>query len=602
MWSTTRRRLLAGLAGTALAAGTGLPTAASPSHSHPHPHRDRDRARALARRMTLRQKVGQLFVVEVGGTDALAPDATAVAFNTRLYGVRTPAEVIAKYAPGGVILYASRGVNMTGVRQLATLTNGLQRAALGLPPGAPLIISTDQEGGARVSRMPAPATQLPGNMALGAGRSTTAAYRSAYLTGRELAAVGVNQNYGPVSDVNLNPDNTAIGVRSFGDDPRLAAAMVDAAVRGHRRGGVASAAKHFPGHGDTDVDSHFGLPEIKHTRAQLDTIDLPPFRAAVAAGLETVMTAHIVVRALDDSGVPATMSEKILTGLLRRELGFDGLIVTDALDMQGAAIDFPPDVAPVRAFQAGADMLVLAPRMDTAFAAVLGAVQDGRISEDRLDASVVRILERKLSRGLFHDPYVSPVRAERVVGAPAPAAEAIAITEPTITLVRNEGGLLPLASTARNVLVTGWGVSTTATLAQRLTARGHTVTTLETGAVPTPASITAAATAATASDLVLYSSNALANAADKGQSQARLVAALQSTGTPLAALSVGVPYDIRRFPTVQAYVATYNYGATSLESALKVLFGERNPSGRLPVTIRGLDGSVLYRYGHGLRY
>ncbi|NGN66943.1 glycoside hydrolase family 3 protein [Streptomyces sp. A7024] len=592
----SRRHVLAGFAGAALAAGAvGLPTAAADSYL--------TRAKALARRMTLEQKIGQLFVVEVGGTAAGAVDATAQAFNQRLYGVNTPAEVIAKYQPGGVILFATRGVNMTGVRQIAGLTNGLQQAALGTPAAAPLIISTDQEGGARVSRMPAPATQLPGNMALGSGRSVANVYRSAEITARELAAVGINQNYGPCADVNLNPDNTAIGVRSFSDEAKLAAPMAAAAVLGHSRGGTASAAKHFPGHGDTAVDSHFGLPEIKHTRAELDAIDLPPFRAAIAAGLETIMTAHIVVKSLDDSGAPATMSHKILTGLLRDELGFKGLIVTDALDMQGAAGEFPPDVAPVRAFQAGADMLVLATKMDIAVASVTAAVGAGDISTDRLDASVVRILAHKLRQGLYDDPYVSPNRAERVVGNSTHVSAAAAITRPTVTLVKNTGGLLPLAKQQRKVLVTGWGVATTTTIAQSLTARGQTVTTLETGSVPAQAKIDEAVAAAAQADLVVLSSHALANAADKGQAQAVLAQALLGTGKPVVVLGVGVPYDIRRFPSAPAYVTTCNYGATSVQTAVAVLFGEVSPTGKLPVTVRSLDGSeVLYPYGHGLSY
>ncbi|WP_419994145.1 glycoside hydrolase family 3 protein [Streptomyces boninensis] len=592
----SRRHVLAGFAGAAITAGmTGPSTAAADSYT--------SRARALARRMTIEQQIGQLFVVEVGGTAADAVDATAQAFNRRLYGVNTPAEVIAKYQPGAVILFATRGVNMTGVRQIAGLTNGLQKAALDAPAATPLVISTDQEGGARVTRMPAPATQFPGNMALGSGRSLAHAYRSAEITARELAAVGINQNYGPCADVNLNPDNTAIGVRSFSDEAKLAAPMAAAAVLGHDRGGVASAAKHFPGHGDTAVDSHFGLPEIKHTRAELDAIDLPPFRAAIAAGLETIMTAHIVVKSLDDSGAPATMSHKILTGLLRDELGFKGLIVTDALDMQGAAGEFPPDVAPVRAFQAGADMLVLAPQMDTAVAAVTAAVRGGDITEKRLEASVVRILAHKLRQGLYGDPYVSVNRAERVVGSSSHTAEAVRITRPTVTLVKNSGDLLPLPKQQRKVLVTGWGVPATTAIGQSLTARGQTVTTLETGSVPAQAKIDEAVAAAAQADLVVVSSHALANATDKGKAQAVLVQALLGTGKPVVVLGVGVPYDIRRFPSVPAYLTTCNFGVTSLETAVGVLFGEVSPRGKLPVTVRSVEGGeVLYPYGHGLKY
>ena len=394
---TTRRQILVAGAGAAgLAASLALP--AGTAHAAGDRERIRSRARALLGRMSLTEKIGQLFVVEVYGQAA----DTAHAKNKELYGVATPAEVVEKYRPGGVIYFdARRGPdNLHEPRQVAALSNGLQRAALrsARRTGAriPLLVSVDQEGGSVVLRMREPATQLPGNMALAASRSAADTRRSSEIIGTELAAMGINQNYAPDADVNINPANPVIGVRSFGSDPQLVSQLVDASVRGYHRAEVATAAKHFPGHGDTDVDSHTGLPVINHPREQFDEIDLPPFRAAIARGTDTIMTAHIVVPSLDDSGVPATMSKPIVTGLLREELGFDGVIVTDALDMGGATEDFPPDVAPVRALQAGCDQLCLAPETDVAHAAVRKAVDDGDLTEERLDASVHHILEHKL--------------------------------------------------------------------------------------------------------------------------------------------------------------------------------------------------------------
>lgn len=598
----TRRQALVGLAGGAVTLGVaGLPASGAAFGASP-----RARARALVQQMTLEAKVGQLFVVEVYGQDAFSVSADMAAANQRLYGVDTPAEVLAKYQPGGVIYFtAARGPdNLHDPRQIARLSNGLQRTAFdGF--GIPLLISIDQEGGL-VFRLPTPpATGLPGNMALGATRSTDDAFRSAEIIGRELDVVGVTQNYAPVCDVNINPENPVIGVRSFGSSPELASELAQAVVDGHRRHGVASAAKHFPGHGDTAEDSHFLLPEIRHTREELDAIDLPPFRAAIAAGVDTIMTAHIVVRALDDSGVPATMSHPIITGLLRDELGFEGLIVTDALDMQGATEQFPPDVAPVEALKAGADMLVLAPQMDVAFGAVLDAVRGGSVSETRVDESVGRILEHKLRNGLFH-PFVSEDRAERVVGNRRHLRDAAAITDRSITLVKNDGDLLPLSGDARQVLVTGWGIATTGGLSQAVAARnGQAVTTLETGAQPSQAQIDAAVAAAQQSDVVVVSSNARAGAADEGAAQANLVQALLATGTPVVVIAMRNPYDIRRFTDAPAYVCTYNYlGAVSLDSAISVLYGEVNPSGKLPVAITafGDPDTELYPFGHGLSY
>jgi len=566
----------------------------------------------MLRHMTLAEKVGQLFVVEVYGQDATTVTETAAAGNQRLYGVSTPAQVIDKYQPGGVIYYTdARGPdNLRDPRQIATLSNGLQAAASRQRRAIPLLIATDQEGGSLVFRLSAPATAMPGNMALGAGRSAALARRSAEVIGTELAAVGINQNYAPVADVNVNPANPVIGIRSVGEDPGLVSRLVAAQVDGYHDGGVAAVAKHFPGHGDTTVDSHFGLPEVTHTREQLAAIDLPPFRTAIREGVDTIMTAHVVLRSVDPSGAPATMSEPILTGLLRQELGYDGLLVTDALDMRGATSTYPPHIAPVEAIKAGADQLVLAPQMDVAYAAVLDAVGRGEISTRRLDESVYRILRLKMQRGLFADPFVDVELAEKVVGAPDHLADAQAITDRTTTLVKNDAGLLPLTSAPRNVLVTGWGVATTRTIGNAIGQRGQTVTVLETGLTPDQARIDEVVAGAAAHDLVVVSTNNAASITPatglptpSAAAQQVLVNALLATGKPVIVSAMRNPYDISRLTGVPTFLATYGYTAASVESLVRVLFGEVNPAGKLPVTIPRADGSgALYPFGHGLRY
>jgi len=566
----------------------------------------------MVRHMTVEEKVGQLFVVEVYGQDATTVTPEAAAANQRLYGVDTPAQVVDKYKPGGVIYFdARRGPdNVRNPRQIATLSNGLQAAAVRQRMHIPLLISTDQEGGAVVFRLVAPATAMPGNMALGASRSQAAAWRSAQVIGTELAAVGINQDYAPVADVNVNPANPVIGVRSVGEDPQLVSRLVAAQVDGYHDGGVATVAKHFPGHGDTAVDSHFGLPEVTHTREQLEAIDLPPFRAAIRTGVDTIMTAHVVLRSIDPSGAPATMSRPILTGLLREELRYDGLIVTDALDMGGATGTYPPNVAPVEAFKAGADQLVLAPQMDVAYSAVLAAVRSGEISKRRLDESVQRILRLKLKRGLFHRSQVDPDRAERVVGAPEHLAAAQAITDRTTTLVRNDAGVLPLSADPRRVLVTGWGLTTTQTLGAAIVRRGQTVTVLETGTTPAQTRIDEAVAQAANNDLVVVSTmNASSVDLATGQptasaaAQQALVRALRATGRPVVVAGMRNPYDISALGDAPTYLATYGYTPGSIESLTRVLYGEVNPIGKLPVTIPRADGSgALYPFGHGLSY
>jgi beta-N-acetylhexosaminidase len=596
------------LALTAAAAPTAA-AAGDPGHSGDAPYRGK--VVSLMRHMTLEQKVGQLFVIEVAGRDANSVSDTAKAVNQRLFGVDTPAQAIAKYQPGGVIYYTTRNNddNIGDPAQVARLSNGLQTAALAQPARIPLQISVDQEGGSLVARFGAPMTQMPGNMALGAGRSAADARRSAEVIGTELAAVGVTQDYAPVSDVNINPNNPVIGIRSIGGDPGLVSSLAAAQVGGYHAGGVTAVAKHFPGHGDTGVDSHFGLPEVTHTLEQIHQVDLPPFQADIAAGVDTIMTAHVVMPAIDP-GVPATMSHKVLTGVLRDELGFDGLIVTDALDMAGATATYPPSVAPVKAMLAGADQLLVPPQMDTAYGAVLAAVRSGEVSGQRLDESVYRILLHKFRHGLFDDASVDPAAAPGIVGAPQHRADAQAITDRTTTLVKNDAGLLPLAAGPRKVLVAGWGVGTTQAMATALAARGATTQVRESGTSPSATAVDAAVAAAQSADLVVVSTNnAYAVDANTGQltaaaaAQTRLVRALLATGKPVVVAAMRNPYDVASFPEAPTVLDTYGYTPDQVESLVRVLFGEVNPSGLLPVSIPRLGGSgELFPLGHGLHY
>jgi beta-N-acetylhexosaminidase len=607
---TTIRLLVVGLC-LSLAAAFGPAAAAvgDPGHSGDAPYRGK--VISLLQHMTLEQKVGQLFVIEVAGRDANTVSDAARAVNRGLFGVDTPAQAIAKYQPGGVIYYTIRNNddNIGDPAQVATLSNGLQTAALSQPAHIPLQISVDQEGGALVARFGPPATQMPGNMALGAGRSAADARRSAEVIGTELAAVGVTQDYAPVSDVNINPNNPVIGIRSIGGDPGLVSDLASAQVEGYHAGGISSVAKHFPGHGDTGVDSHFKLPEVTHTLEQIHQIDLPPFEADIAAGVDTIMTAHVVMPAIDP-GVPATMSHKILTGLLRDELGFGGLIVTDALDMAGATATYPPNVAPVKAMLAGADQLLVPPQMDTAYGAVLDAARRGEISSQRLDESVYRILVHKFRRGLFRDPFVDPTAAPQVMGAPEHRTDAQAITDRTTTLVQNDVGLLPLASGPRNVLVAGWGASTTQTMAAALTSRGATTKVLESGTTPSSTAIDAAVASAQGVDLVVVSTNnAYAVDASTGQpttaaaAQTTLVRALLATGKPVVVAAMRNPYDVASFPEAPTVLDTFGYTTHQVESLVRVIFGEVKPVGRLPVSIPRADGTgVLFAFGHGLGY
>ena len=557
-----------------------------------------DRIDQLIKRMTLQEKVGQLFVTYAYGQTADTTDPTDVAHNEQELGVANGKELIEKYHVGGVIYFAWSN-NVANPQQIAGLSNGLQRVATTQGAGIPLTISTDQEHGV-VTRVGPPATQLPGNMALGAGRSTTDTYDAAQISGQELRAIGINQDFAPDADVNVNAQNPVIGVRSFGSDPSLVADLVSANVDGYQSANVAATAKHFPGHGDTATDSHFGVPIINHTRAEWERIDAPPFRAAINRGIDTIMTAHIVVPALDPSGVPATLSKPIITDILRGELGYDGVVITDALTMQGVRDNFGDDRIPVLALKAGVDQLLMpAPgKLDIAYNAVLDAVRSGELTEDRIDQSVHRVLQLKMSHGLFKpkNVFVDESRVSSLVGTAAHQQRAQEITDATVTLVKDDANALPLAKGSQKVLVTG--ASVTPGLAERISARGPVATAYNTGTAPSDATIAAAVAQAQASDQVVVATNNAATSAG----QQKLVTQLLATDTPVVVVAVRNPYDIAYFTDAPTYLATYSTTAISVESLTRVLFGEVQPAGLLPVSIptAGDPGTTLYPFGHGL--
>jgi beta-N-acetylhexosaminidase len=557
-----------------------------------------DRIDQIINRMTLPEKVGQLFVTYAYGQTAGTTDPADVAHNEQELGVANGKELIEKYHVGGVIYFAWSN-NVANPEQIAGLSNGLQRVATSQRSGIPLLISTDQEHGV-VTRVGPPATQLPGNMALGAGRSVPNAYDAARISGKELRAIGINQDFAPVSDVNVNAQNPVIGVRSFGSDPSLVSDMVSASVEGYQSANVAATAKHFPGHGDTATDSHYGVPIINHTRAQWDSIDAPPFRAAISRGIDTIMTAHIVVPALDPSGVPATLSKPIITDILRGEMGYDGVVITDALTMQGVRDGFGDDRIPVLALKAGVDQLLMpAPgKLDIAYHAVLDAVRSGELTEDRIDQSVHRVLQLKMTRGLFKpmNVFVDESKVSTLVGTAAHMERAQEITDATVTLVKDDANTLPLAKGTQKVLVTG--ASVTAGLAKRISDRGPEATAINTGTAPDDAAIAAAVAKAQDNDHVVVATNKAWTSAG----QQKLVKQLVATGKPVVVVAVRDPYDIAYFTDAPTYLATYSTTSTSIESLARVLFGEVQPAGLLPVAIpaAGDPGTTLYPFGHGL--
>ncbi|HYM71219.1 MAG TPA: beta-N-acetylhexosaminidase, partial [bacterium] len=368
--------------------------------------------------------IGQLFMVDFTG---YVPNADVV-------------RLIEREGVGGVILFVK---NVDSARQMATLTNALQEIAAGAGH-APLLVSADQEGGS-VTRLPREATHFPSAMAFGAAASEALAASAAGVTARELRAVGIRMNMAPDLDVNNNPANPVIGVRSFGEDPRLVARLGSAVVRATQAAGVLATAKHFPGHGDTAKDSHLDLPVVSHPLAHLDAIELPPFVAAIRAGVGAVMTAHVVYPALDPDR-PATLSPLVL-GVLRERLGFSGLIVTDSMAMRAITDRLSPGDAAVQAILAGVDIVLAcgsAAAQQEASDGVRRAVADGRIPASRIAEAVARVTTAKRRLGLMERATVNADGADAEVGAPAHRDVANHAAEAAVTLVRGGRSAVPL--------------------------------------------------------------------------------------------------------------------------------------------------------------
>ncbi len=540
--------------------------------------------------MSLAEKVGQLFTSYVYGDTADTENPTYTKQNQTLFGVDNGADLVAKYHVGGVI-YFSWTDSLHDPTQIATLSNGLQTAA----GSTPLLISTDQEGGS-VTRIGAPLAVSPGNMALGATGSLKDSFDMSRVTGQQLKALGINVDDAPVVDTNTNPQNSADGPRSFGDRALPVAAMSAASIAGYQSAGIAATAKHFPGLGSTNVNTDNGIAVTDESRADFDRNDLPAFKAAIAAGVDEIMAAHIVAPALDPSGAPASLSAPIVTGILRDQLHYNGVVVTDSLEAAALA-NYAPAQRAVLAIKAGVDNLLMPPDLPAAVQAVIDAAHDGTITEARIDQSVLRILRLKQKLGLFDGAQVDAGAALSRVGTAGQGAIAARAATDSLTLVRNNA--LPLAvNSGSRVLVTGWGAGTTSTLTSSVAAKGVVAERVYTGSAPSSSSIATAVAAAQQSDYVVVTTN---NAwGDPGQQS--LVNALIGTGKPVIEVAMAGPYDLAYTPTVGTFVAAYGYQPATLTALTNLLFGAQ-PRGHLPVTVRTPDGSAtVARYWTGLHY
>ncbi|OZB90943.1 beta-N-acetylhexosaminidase [Paenibacillus sp. XY044] len=557
--------------------------------------------------MSLRQKIGQMFVCGFWGTE--------ISDELRQF--------IGTHQIGGLIYFAR---NVKTTEQVGRLSRDLQQAAAASGT-LPLWISIDQEGG-MVARITEGVALMPGNMALAAAGSADWVYESARVSGEELRSLGINLNFAPVLDVNNNPLNPVIGVRSYGESPEAVAAYGTLAFRGLQDVGVAATAKHFPGHGDTAVDSHLDLPTITHERKRMDEVELVPFKKAIAEGIDAVMSAHIYFPALEPSKLPVTLSHAVLTGLLREELGYDGVVMTDCMEMKAIAEHYGTVKAAVMAVEAGADTVLISqtPQLQVeAMEALEQAVRSGRIAESRINASVRRLLALKAKRGLLgstaeleaaqqqqeqdgqaarvhDDKQDAPGLQDKLPGNEVHMDLARRISEASITLVQARDGVLPLkrqrtlviSVAAAALTIADEVIARTESLGSALAAQGVDVS-------DRPVTLTEVADQAgrlveeaggeEVRQIVVGTYNAQFDPA-----QIKLVQDLLALGKPVLVAALRNPYDLMCFPEASALVAAYESRPLALVSTAKAIAGAVPFKGRLPVSL-----GASYPAGWGLQ-
>jgi beta-N-acetylhexosaminidase len=521
--------------------------------------------------MTLEQAVGQQFLLTFEGKEALPTQFL---------------EILRRQHVGGVVLF--RHKNMGSLAELRGLTHVLQRAAAesGQPP---LLIAADQEGGQLIAVDHT--TPFPGNMALGAAGSDKLAYKVARAIGKELSAVGINVDFAPVCDVNNNPLNPVIGTRSFGEDPELVARMSAALIRGLQSSGVAATAKHFPGHGDTSSDSHRGAPIVRHNTKRIRSVELLPFRAAVDTGVRLVMTAHIVMPALNGGSneLPATLSPKILRDLLRRKMRFNGVIVSDALDMHAMEQGSGYVAETVAAVGAGIDLLLFnhdLSRVEPAWSNLVQAARRGLLSADEIYASARRIMALK--------NWIKRQRQEplAVIGCKEHLQLAQEVARKSVTLVRDTAQLLPLrvepderiaVAIPRPEDLTPADTSSYVkpVLADALRQYHPRVDEFSFGMSPGSEEIGGLAERLAKYDVVIMGTiNATAH-----HGQAELVRKLINQGTRVVTVALRMPYDLAVYPAASTYVCTYSILPPAMEALAEALFGRIPFAGSFPVSI-----------------
>ncbi|WP_156288224.1 glycoside hydrolase family 3 protein [Oceanobacillus salinisoli] len=546
--------------------------------------------------MTLQEKIGQMLMPDFRTYDG--EDVTEMLPEIE--------RLIKEYHLGGIILFRE---NVVTTEQTARLVAAYQEAS----EKYGLLMAIDQEGGI-VTRLQS-GTDMPGNMALGATRSPEMTENVGRVIGEELEALGINMNLAPVLDVNNNPDNPVIGVRSFGESPELVSELGIAYTKGLQSTGVAATAKHFPGHGDTDVDSHLGLPEVPHDKDRLLEVELYPFQQAMDAGIDAIMTAHVTFPKIDDTKVtsqkdgteislPATLSYKVLTELMREEMGYNGVIITDALNMAAIADHFGSVDAVIRAVNAGTDVILMPIGLEEVADGLLEAVETGEITEARIEESVKRILTLKVERGIIKAENAKPIdkvvaNAEQVVGSQAHKQVEAEAANRSITLVKNEDVLPLQVSPEEKIVVIA---NTYANSLYDSIQAHHQNTELITASGPlSEEQMEFLEEEAHAVIIGSYTYNVSGRSPSSPQMQ-MVNQVIDNMNIPVIGVGIRNPYDLMAYPEIDAYLAQYGFREASFQATASTLFGKNNPTGLLPVTIPDQDGEILFEFGYGLSY
>jgi beta-N-acetylhexosaminidase len=573
-------------------------------------------AQKTLKKLSLEEKVGQMFMIRL---------AMPQFVNLKNPEYLNWLDQIQRYHLGSVLLTVpAEGPSLSKSEpyEAAMLINQLQRASK-----IPLLVAADYERG--VSMRLNGTTVFPHSMAFGAAGKPEFAEQFGKIVAQESRAIGVEWNLMPIADVNSNPANPVINTRSFGEDPAQVSALVTAYIRGARNNGLLTAAKHFPGHGDTATDSHLGLAAVNRTREQINQIDLPPFQAAIAAGTDAVMVAHITAPVLEpDPSRVATNSPAIITDVLKQQLGFNGLIITDAMDMAGLTSVYPEGGsaaarhAAIDTVRAGNDMLLLFTDLDGAYKGLLSAVRSGEIPEKRIDDSVLKILRAKASVGLNKASQIDINKISTVISSPESLVTAQQIADSAITLVRNNGRMLPLTSRRHSASAPAYGTvqqegnkflciiftdDVRSDNGRQLQRELHTrvpdarfIFVDPRIAAGSMAEIQSALSSAENVVAAIYlipvpgravrkeGATAVNTISVPDATAALLQTILEAKREKTVVVSFGSPYFLADFPQIENYVCAYSNAITSEVGAVKALFGEIPFRGRLPVTIPGV--------------